>query len=283
MSIPIMSFMERQKTIKRRITFEGIGLHTGKESALTLEPADENIGILFRIDGKEFYVNITNVCDTLQNISLCFGERKVMTVEHLFSVFTGLGIDNLVIEINYGEEVPILDGSAYEFVKAIKEVGLVEQSVRREYFYIDREFRYTKSEDQYLVLKPSDRLIIDYEIDFEFIGKEKLRLEVTPETYEREISKARTFGFLEDAERLKRTGLALGADLSNVHVYSKADRKFINQDRYPDESVRHKILDLLGAIAIFRPSLTGEFIARKSGHTMDVALLKEVYFTYFSY
>jgi len=275
--------MERQRTIKGKITFEGIGLHTGKEASLTLEPADEGKGIVFKIDGKEFPVNVTNVCDTLQNISLCFGERKVMTVEHLFSVFTGLGIDNLVIQFNYGEEIPILDGSSYEFVKVIKEVGLVEQSARREYFYIDREFRYTKSEDQYLILKPSDRLIIDYEIDFEFIGKEKLRLEITPETYEEEISKARTFGFFEDAERLKKAGLALGADLSNVHVYSKAERRFLNKDRYPDESVRHKILDLLGAIAIFRPSLTGEFIARKSGHTMDIALLREVYFTYFSY
>ena len=275
--------MERQRTIKGEIVFEGVGLHTGKKSTITLIPAEEGRGIVFRIDDKDYPVNVVSVCDTLQNISLCFDGKKVMTIEHLFSVFSGLGIDNVVIQLDEGFEVPILDGSAYKFVEMVKEVGMVEQGSRRDCFFVDKEFLHSKSDDQYLILKPSDKLIIDYEIEFDFIGRERLRLEITPEVYEKEVSKARTFGFFEDAERLRKAGLVLGAGFDNVHVYSKTEKRFLNGDRYPDESVRHKILDLLGAISLLSPGLRGEFIARKSGHTIDVTLLKDVYFTYFSY
>ncbi len=266
-----------QRTISRSIFFEGTGLHSGEYSAIYLLPIDENSGIKFEIDGKVFDVTPKNVCNTLQNITLCFGNYSIMTVEHLFSVFLGLGIDNVLIKVIEGKEIPIMDGSAKVFVDRIKEVGLVEQSTRKEYFFIDKEFSFYKNEEQYLIVRPNSRLIVDYEIDFEVIGKEKIRLEINEETYENEISKARTFGFIEDSEKLKNVGLALGASMENVHVYSKVQGKSLNGDRYQNENVRHKVLDLLGAIALFSPRLVGEFIARKSGHFIDTKLIEMVF------
>lgn len=269
--------MEYQKTISRRLFFEGFGLHTGEYASISLLPADEDVGIVFEIDGKFYKFDPSSVSDTSHNITLSLGEYKVMTVEHLFSVFTGLGIDNVIIKVNEGKEIPILDGSAKVFVDMILEIGLVEQKNKKHYFYIDNEFEFSKSEDQYLIARPSNKLIVDYEIEFDVIGREKMKLEINENTFVREISAARTFGFIEDAEVLKRRGLALGASMDNVHIYSRIEKKSLNRDRYPDENVRHKILDLLGAIALFSPNLRGEFIAKKSGHYTDVKLIQKIF------
>ncbi|MGB9622138.1 MAG: UDP-3-O-acyl-N-acetylglucosamine deacetylase [Brevinematia bacterium] len=269
--------MEQQKTIARSLFFEGIGLHTGEFGSIFLLPADENVGIIFEIEGKLYRFDPSNVSSTSQNITISFGKYEVMTVEHLFSVFTGLGIDNIIIKINEGREIPILDGSARVFVDKILEVGLVNQKDKKSYFYIDREFEFRKDDNQYLIVKPSDKLIVDYEIEFDVIGKEKIRIEINQETFVKEISPARTFGFIEDAEILKKKGLALGASMENVHVYSRVEGRSLNQGRFPNENVRHKILDLLGAIALFSPTLRGEFIARKSGHYIDVKLMQQIF------
>ncbi|MFN4244748.1 MAG: UDP-3-O-acyl-N-acetylglucosamine deacetylase [Brevinematia bacterium] len=269
-----------QKTIAKPIFFEGIGLHSGEYSSIYLLPSDEDTGIRFEFDGKIFDVTPRNVCDTFQNITLCFNGYKIMTIEHLFSVFLGLGIDNVLIKVLEGKEIPILDGSARVFVERIKEVGIVEQKAKRSYFFVTREFSFYKNENQYLIVRPSNSLVIDYEIDFEVIGTEKIVLEINEETYEKEISKARTFGFIEDAQKLKEAGLVLGADMNNVHVYSKREKKSLNQDRYVNENVRHKVLDLLGAIALFSPRLVGHFIARRSGHFIDTKLISIIFDEY---
>ncbi|MEN2997752.1 MAG: UDP-3-O-acyl-N-acetylglucosamine deacetylase [Brevinematia bacterium] len=265
-----------QKTLKKPISFEGIGLHKGEYSLIHLLPSDENTGIMFEFDNKVFPVSPKNVCDTLQNITLCFNSYKIMTVEHLFSVFVGLGIDNVVIKVVSGSEIPILEGSAQVFVEKVLEVGTVQQSARRNYLFLGKEYSFYKNEDQYIIARPSDRLVIDYEVEFEVIGKESIRIEINEENYVKEISRARTFGFLEDAEKLKKAGLALGASMENVHVYSRAERKSLNGDRYHNENVRHKVLDLLGAIALTNPRVVGEFIARKSGHYIDCKLIMNI-------
>lgn len=272
--------MEYQKTVAKPIYFEGIGLHTGQYSSIQLLPADENTGIRFEFDGKVFNLSPQNVCDTLQNITLCFNGYKVMTVEHLTSAIFGLGIDNVIVKVIEGKEIPILDGSARIFVERILEAGVITQSAKRSYFFVNREFSFYKNEEQYLIVRPSDKLVIDYEIDFDVIGKEHIRIEVNEENYIKEISNARTFGFIEDAEKLKKAGLVLGASMENVHVYSREEKRSLNGDRYPDESVRHKVLDLIGAIAIFSPRIVGEFIARKSGHFIDCKLIEMIYNEY---
>lgn len=272
--------MEYQKTLAKPVYFEGIGLHSGQYSAIQLLPADDNTGIRFQFDDKVFDLNPNNVCDTLQNITLCFGDYRVMTVEHLISALFGLGVDNVIVKIVEGKEIPILDGSAKVFVERIFDAGLLTQNSKKNYFFVSKEFSFYKSEDQYLLVRPSDKLIIDYEIEFEVIGREHIRIEINEENYIKEISNARTFGFIEDAEKLKKAGLVLGASLGNVHVYSRVEKKSLNGDRYPDESVRHKVLDLIGAIAIFSPRIVGEFIARKSGHFIDCKVIKMIYDQY---
>lgn len=272
--------MEYQTTISKPIFFEGIGLHSGKYGAIELLPSEENTGIRFQFENKLFYVSPINVCDTLQNITLCFDNYKVMTVEHLFSALLGLGIDNVIIKVIEGKEIPILDGSARIFVDRILEAGITKQNEKRNYFFINKEFSFYKNEDQYLIVKPSDRLVVEYEIEFEVIGKESINIEINQETYINEISNARTFGFIEDAEKLKKAGLALGASMDNVHVYSREKGISINGDRYSNESVRHKVLDLLGAINLFSPKLIGKFIAKKSGHLIDCKLIRMIYDEY---
>lgn len=274
--------MEYQKTLAKPVYFEGIGLHTGQHAAIKLLPADENTGIKFEINNRTFSLSPLNVCDTLQNITLCFDSYKIMTVEHLTSALFGLGIDNVVIKIIEGEELPILDGSAKVFVERILEAGLTTQSTKKNYIFINKEFSFYKNEEQYLIVKPNEKLIIDYEIDFEIIGKEHIRIEVNEENYIKEISSARTFGFIEDAEKLRKIGLALGASMENVHVYSRVEKKSLNGDRYPNENVRHKVLDLIGAIAIFSPRIVGEFIARKSGHYIDCKVIEMIFNEYAS-
>ncbi|MCX8028926.1 MAG: UDP-3-O-acyl-N-acetylglucosamine deacetylase [Brevinematales bacterium] len=274
--------MEYQKTVSKCIFLEGVGLHTGRESAIQICPLEEDSGIVFEFEGKRFVVDPQSICDTNHNISLCFNGHKIMTVEHLFSALFGLGIDNVLIKVLYGEEIPILDGSARVFVERIKESGIVKQNNKRSYLYIDREFSFYKNENQYLIVKPSDKIIIDYEIDFDVIGKEYITFEFSEDSFVKEISSARTFGFIEDAERFKKIGLALGASMENVHIYSKVEKMSLNGDRYPNENVRHKVLDLLGALAILYPRVIGRFIAKKSGHLIDCELVKLIYNHYMS-
>lgn len=269
--------MKWQRTIVRPVTFEGVGLHTGKYSVIQLLPGEEDTGIVFEVCGSIFSVTPGNVCNTLQNITLCSNGRRVMTVEHLLSVFVGLGIDNVIVKVLEGEEIPILDGSAEVFVKEILNVGVTEQKKERKYLFVGKEVSLSRGGDQYLVVRPSDKFVVDYEIEFEVIGNERMRLEIDEEVYVREISRARTFGFIEDVERLREIGLALGASMDNVHVYSRKEKKALNGNRYPNESVRHKILDLLGAIALSPRRIVGEFVARKSGHFIDCELVKLVY------
>ncbi|MCS7299272.1 MAG: UDP-3-O-acyl-N-acetylglucosamine deacetylase [Spirochaetia bacterium] len=272
--------MDYQKTLSRPVFFEGIGLHTGEYSAIELLPAEENSGILFQVEDKTFECSIKSVCDTLHNISLCFGDYKIMTVEHLLASLFGLGIDNVIVRIVRGSEIPILDGSSKVFVERMLEAGIVKQKDKKNYFYPDIEFYFHKNEDQYIKFKPNDRLVIDYEIEFDVIGREHMRIEINEDSFLREICNARTFGFIEDAEILRKSGLALGAGLDNVHVYSRTERRSLNESRYSNESVRHKVLDLLGAIALFYPRIVGEFIARKSGHFVDCKLISMIYDEY---
>ncbi len=268
----------KQRTISKEIVFEGIGLHTGLQTKVTLLPAKDNEGInIIFSDGSKVKVNPGIVTDTFQNITIGVDRKEIKTIEHLFSVFTALGIDNINIRVDYGVEIPILDGSARVFFEEIYP-KVIEQKSKKEFFVLEEIVEVRKSDTQYLTAKPSDTLKINYEIDFEVIGREIISIEVSEENFKKEICRARTFGFIEDEGKLKERGLALGANWDNVHIYSRTQKKSLNGDRYQDESVRHKVLDLMGAIAVFSPNLICEFFAVRSGHYIDVQLMRKLYY-----
>lgn len=272
--------MRKQNTILKEITFNGIGLHSGKKVTMTLKPAFENTGIVFLYnDGKvkEFIpYQYTNVVDTRNNISISNGRAVIKTVEHITSALYGMKVDNCIIEVN-ASEIPIMDGSASEFVKGLSEAGIVSQNAVKPEFLVASPI-WVKMEERFVLILPHNCLKINSTISFDNspIGVQNFSIELTTESYLREIAQARTFGFIEDLDEYYKNGLVLGANLDNVHVFSKKEKKVINGSRYNDEPVRHKILDLVGALALLPFDLKGYVVSYKGGHSIDVVFVKKI-------
>jgi UDP-3-O-[3-hydroxymyristoyl] N-acetylglucosamine deacetylase len=269
---------KHQRTLREETQFKGIGLHTGYPVILTLKPAPPNAGIRFRrADLKGFEIEALRAHVAKVSYATTLMKKGVMisTVEHILSTLYGLGIDNLYLHIN-SMEVPILDGSCGHFVEAIQKAGIVEQEALRKYIAIEKPIE-VRQDDKVAGVYPDRIPRATYIIDFEHdaIGYQKIETELTPESYCREIAPARTFGFLSDIEYLKSLGLIRGGSLENAVVLDPSG--IVNNHlRFPDEFVRHKLLDLLGDISLVGHPIIGHLYAERAGHAIHAALAARI-------
>jgi len=269
-----------QKTIRKTVEVKGIGIHSGETCTLRFKPAPANTGVYFiRADlpNKPFLkVSATNVQAVSYQTVVGGDLFKVATIEHCVSSLSALRIDNIYIELD-GPEIPICDGSSIYFTQALMNAELIELDEPRKYCYITEPISYSEG-DKHAYVLPYHGLRIAVTIDFPHpaIGKETIDLEITEQSFAREIAPARTFGFLKDVEQLKASGLAKGGSLDNCIVLD--DTKVINPDglRYKDEFVRHKVLDALGDLVTLEMPLMGHLILHKAGHDIMNKLVRKI-------
>jgi UDP-3-O-[3-hydroxymyristoyl] N-acetylglucosamine deacetylase len=267
-----------QRTLRDTIHLNGIGLHTGYSVQLTLVPAPPDSGIRFRrTDLKNFEIEAlrTHVAKVSYATTLMKKGVMISTVEHLLSTLYGLGIDNLYLDID-SMEVPILDGSSGRFVEEIQKVGIVAQDALRKYIVIEKPIE-VRHENKVAGVYPDKTPKATYIIDFEHsaIGYQKIEIELTPESYCRDIAMARTFGFVSDVEYLKSLGLIRGGSLENAVVLDSSG--IVNNHlRFPNEFVRHKLLDLLGDISLIGYPIIGHLYAERAGHAIHTALVDQI-------
>ncbi len=272
--------MLKQRTLQNPIRATGVGLHTGKKVLMVLRPAPANSGITFRRTDLEETVDIParaeNVSETTLGTTLTKGPGRVSTVEHLMSALAGLGIDNLTVELS-SDEVPIMDGSAGPFVFLLQSAGIVEQNAPKRFVRIKKSLK-VEDGDKWARFDPYDGFKVNFEIEFDHpVFKRRSQvasMEFSTTTFLREISRARTFGFMRDLEYMRSRNLALGGNLDNAIVLD--DYRILNEDglRYEDEFVKHKILDAIGDLYLLGHSLIGEFSGYKSGHGLNNRLLR---------
>lgn len=267
-----------QKTIRREIRCAGIGLHCGNRVEMRLLPAAPDTGIRFRrsdVDDHEIDATLDNLHQTALATQLAGTEASVNTVEHVLAAASGLGVDNLIIEID-GEEVPIMDGSAAPFVYLLHEAGLRRQQAPRKFIKIMEPLRIDQ-DDKFIAVYPAERLKISYTIDFEhpLIGVQRETFLVTPRAFMEQIAPARTFGFLKEVEYLRSRGFARGGSMENAVVIG--DNSILNSHlRFPDEFVRHKILDAVGDLTLLGAPLLGHVVAYRAGHALHSSLVRTV-------
>lgn len=269
-----------QKTIRKTVEVKGIGIHSGEPCTLRFKPAPANTGVYFiRADlpGKPFLkVSAINVQAVSYQTVLGGADFKVATIEHCVSSLSALRIDNVYIELD-GPEIPICDGSSIYFSQALLNAELIELDEPRKYCYITEPISYSEG-DKHAYVLPYHGLRVAVTIDFPHpaIGKQVMDMEITEQSFAREIAPARTFGFLKDVEQLKAAGLAKGGSLDNCIVLD--DTKVINPDglRYKDEFVRHKVLDALGDLVTLEMPLMGHLILHKAGHDIMNKLVKKI-------
>lgn len=274
--------MIRQRTLKNVISATGVGLHSGRKVLLTLRPAPPNTGIVFRrTDLKELviipalakYVGDTRLCTSLSKDDI-----RVATVEHLLSALAGLGIDNAFVDVD-APEVPIMDGSAGPFVFLIQSAGIEEQDAHKKFIRIKKKIR-VEHDGKWASLEPFNGFRVSFEIEFAHPifrnCPQKATLDFSSTSFVKEVSRARTFGFVSDYEKLRAQNLILGGSVGNAVVLD--DYKVLNEDglRYDDEFVKHKILDAVGDLYLLGCSLIGEFNGFKSGHALNNLLLREL-------
>ncbi len=271
--------MIRQRTLKNPIRATGVGLHTGEKIYLTLRPAPLDTGIVFqRVDLPEpvaIRARPENVGETRLSTTLVRGDVRICTVEHLLSAFAGLGIDNAVVDVS-AAEVPIMDGSAGPFVFLIQSAGIEEQDAPKRFVRIRRRIE-VEDGDKWARFEPFDGFKVSFDIEFDHpVFKDHTQravMDFSTTSFVKEVSRARTFGFLRDLELLRERHLVLGGRLDNAVVVD--DYRILNEDglRYEDEFVKHKILDAIGDLYLLGASLIGAFSAHKSGHALNNRLL----------
>lgn len=274
--------MIKQRTLKNVIRATGVGLHTGKKIMLTLRPAPAKTGIIFRRTDLNPEVEIKaspeNVGDTRLSTTLTNGDIRISTVEHLLSALAGFGIDNIYIDVS-SDEVPIMDGSAGPFVFLIQSAGVEEQNIPKEFIRIKRKIRVDEG-DKWAMFEPFDGFKVAFTIEFDHpVFDEKnchASIDFSTTSFVKEVSRARTFGFMRDVELLREKNLVLGGSLDNAVVVD--EYRVLNVDglRYEDECVKHKILDAIGDLYLLNHSLIGSFTGYKSGHQLNNRLLKNL-------
>ncbi|HKK13191.1 MAG TPA: UDP-3-O-acyl-N-acetylglucosamine deacetylase [Gammaproteobacteria bacterium] len=272
--------MIRQRTLKNVIRATGVGLHTGEKVYLTLRPAAVDTGIVFRRVDLDPPVEIKagpeNVGETQLSTTLVRGDVRISTVEHLLSAFAGLGIDNAYVDLS-APEVPIMDGSAGPFVFLVQSAGIEDQNAPKRFIRITRAVQVNNG-DKWARFEPFDGFKVGFSIDFDhpvFHGHcQQAEVDFSTTSFVREVSRARTFGFMRDIEQLRERRLGLGGSLDNAVVLD--DYRVLNEDglRYEDEFVKHKILDAIGDLYLLGHSLIGAFRGHKSGHGLNNALLR---------
>ena len=275
--------MLKQQTIAEPIKTVGIGLHSGNRSNLYLKPAPIDSGITFvRLDlaeqipipGKAEFITDTRLASVLQ-----IGDSRISTVEHLLSACAGLGIDNLLVEID-GEEIPIMDGSAASFLFLIQSAGIAVQNAPKKFIKIKKTVEVVEG-DKLARLEPFFGFKLDFTIDFKHPALDKTGqrciIDFNETSYAKEIGRARTFGFAHEVEALREIGLARGGSLDNAIVLD--EHRILNNEelRYEDEFVRHKILDAIGDLYLAGYPIIGAYVAEKSGHALNNLLLRKLF------
>src|SRR5262245_40373932 len=270
--------MHAQRTLRRSITCAGIGLHSGNKVTLSLKPAPVDTGIRFRrfdLGGLEVPATVRHVGGINHATGLSRDAVRVDTVEHLLAAFVSLGVDNVIVELN-SPEVPIMDGSAAPFIYLIQEAGLKQLTAPRRYMKIIRPISLSRG-DKRIALYPSDHFKITYSIAFDhpLLRHQSRTVRLTEESFVDEIAPARTFGFLEDVEMMRQQGLALGGSLENAIVIG--DTGVLNNAlRFDDEFVRHKILDVIGDMALVGHPIIGHLVAHRGGHALHTEFAARV-------
>ena len=267
----------RQRTFKQRASISGIGLHSGASVRMTLAPAPVDSGIVFVRDGVEIPALAEFVVVTNMNTSLGRGRVRIGTVEHVLSALAGCGIDNALVEVE-GPEIPIADGSAEPFVALVRDAGVHEQRAARRYLMVRKTVAVTEGDKLARLAPARGRFSVNYTIDFRhpLITDQSFRLDVNERSFQKDIARARTFGFKRDVERLHEAGLARGGSLANAVVVD--DFNILNPEglRFPDEFVRHKILDALGDLSLLGMPVIGQLTAVKSGHALNQQLVRKL-------
>jgi UDP-3-O-[3-hydroxymyristoyl] N-acetylglucosamine deacetylase len=270
-----------QSTVNDTLELKGIGLHNGEKTKVVVFPAPINTGIVFLPLAKDnrqgVKAHYSNILDTSNAITIGSGLFNIKTVEHFMAAFYAFGITNAYVKVE-GQEMPILDGSARKVVRAIEKTGVRAQNGLLDVFHIPYPI-WVEENSSYLVALPNSQFKVTYTIDFslksEAIGTQTAHFSVDKETFKHSIAPARTFGFYEEIEHLKKNNLALGGSLDNALVFTK-DGLINDGLRFSNECVRHKILDLIGDLALIGYRLSGHFIAHKAGHSMDLELVKKI-------
>jgi UDP-3-O-[3-hydroxymyristoyl] N-acetylglucosamine deacetylase len=274
--------MLRQRTLKNSIRATGVGLHSGKKVLMVVKPAPPDMGVVFRRTDLDQIIDVPayaeNVGETMLGTTLIKGDSRVCTIEHLMSAFAGLGIDNAYIEIS-AEEVPIMDGSAGPFVFLLQSAGMEEQAAPKRFARILQPIQVEEG-DKWARFTPYNGFKVNFEIEFNHpIFKKRdqtATMDFSSTSFLREISRARTFGFMRDLEFMRSKNLALGGTMENAIVLD--DTKVLNEEglRYEDEFVKHKILDAIGDLYLLGRGILGEFSGFKSGHALNNRLLRKL-------
>ena len=258
------------------MTVEGLGLHSGEMIRLTVSPAASDTGIIFRApDGTLIPANLDHVVDGHFATTIGAYGVRIRTIEHLMAAAAGLGLDNLLVDVS-GEELPGLDGSAKEFVDLLESAGRVTQPTRRRAIRIDRSIR-VEDGNRWLHVVPCDTFRVSYTLqhDHPAIGLQVVTVDVTSKSFVEDIAPARTYGFLKDVGAMRQRGLALGGSLDNTIVVGR--RTVLNDSlRYPDEFVRHKVLDLIGDLLLLERPILGHVVARNAGHALNHELVAAI-------
>ena len=269
-----------QSTIGKTVHCSGVGLHSGKQITMSLTPAGANTGIRFvrsDLDGKNFIPAFMNrVVDTTMATTISEGNASIGTTEHLLAAINGLSIDNILIDVD-GPEIPIMDGSSSQFVDLLLKAGCKQQKSYRRLVKITREISF-KEDDRSISIYPYDGFKVTAEINFnhDSIKRQVYSVSVSTQKFIAEISKARTFGFLEDVNKLQQNGLALGASLDNAVAMD--ENGILNKEglRYNNEFVRHKIVDIIGDMVLLGCPILGHIVAYKSGHSQHLKLMEKI-------
>jgi UDP-3-O-[3-hydroxymyristoyl] N-acetylglucosamine deacetylase len=270
--------LKPEQTIRTTVECTGVGLHSGAPVHLRILPAASGSGIVFRrTDLDDFEIEATgrNLARVSYATSLMKKGVLISTTEHLLSAFIGTGIDNAIVELD-NLELPILDGSARPFVEMIQRAGIRKQRRPRTYLRVRRELELREG-NKFIAIYPADTYSVSYTIDFphRLIGRETLRVELSNGNFLREIASARTFGFLHEADAMRQQGLIRGASTENAIVLTREG--LMNPPlRYPDEFVRHKVLDLIGDLALVGKQILGNIVADRAGHAMHTALVSRL-------
>lgn len=258
----------KQRTIAHGFSLRGIGLHSGQPVEISVSPAPAGSGIVFLANGKKVPVALGSLKDTQRGTSL----DGVAVVEHFLSAVSGLGLDNLTVKVD-GPELPVADGSALPFAQALLEAGPVEQPAERHYLELSETIALSSGK-AVLEARPYNGFRVEFMVKFEGFGEQSLTFDPARQSYLKEIAPARTFGYLDEVEALRKKGLALGASAENALILSKTG--YVNEPRFADELVRHKILDLIGDLALLGRPLRAAIKANCSGHKLNTDLVRRI-------
>jgi len=273
--------MIKQRTIKKNVKARGIGIHSGKIVNMSLMPAEADHGVVFRrmdVGGKLVRAHNAFVNEVVLSTGLENQGVKVSTVEHLMSAFSALGIDNIIVELD-SFEVPIMDGSSAPFIFLVQSAGILEQDLYKKFFVINDTVR-VENNDSWAQVSPYEGFKVTLEIDFDHQkikeSGQELSIDFAQQSYLKEISRARTFGYMKDVEMMQRQNLSLGASMSNAIALS--DEDVLNEDgmRYQNEFVKHKILDIVGDLFLLGCNIIGHYEGYKTGHLLNDQLLSAI-------